>query len=144
MAFELPPYPYDLLDPFREKAERHKGGVVDLSVGTPCDPPPTAVVNALSESESERGYPKSVGSMDYLRACAEWLERRFGVEVPVNDGLAGCIGTKEFVASAPNDLRLANPMRKTRFCTRQLVTHLMQWGLNLLVVVPSLSPLIAT
>ncbi len=113
MAFELPPYPYDLLNPFREKAERHKEGVVDLSVGTPCDPPPAAVINALSESESERGYPKSIGSLDYLRACAEWLERRFGVEVSVNDSLAGCIGTKEFVASVPSDLRLANPEKDT-------------------------------
>jgi len=113
MAFELPPYPYDLLNPFREIAERHKGGIVDLSVGTPCDPPPVAVVNALSESESERGYPKSVGSSDYLKACADWLGRRFGVEVPVHEGLAGCIGTKEFVASAPNDLRLANPDKDT-------------------------------
>ena len=40
MSFELPPYPYDLLIPYRNLAEGHEGGVVDLSVGTPCDPPP--------------------------------------------------------------------------------------------------------
>ncbi|HJM27593.1 MAG: aminotransferase class I/II-fold pyridoxal phosphate-dependent enzyme [Acidimicrobiales bacterium] len=111
--FELPPYPYDLLDRFRELAGNHQGGVIDLSVGTPCDPPPAAVVEALSKSGSERGYPKSIGSTDYLEACSEWLQRRFGVEIPVDEALAGCIGTKELVASTPSDLRLANPEKDT-------------------------------
>ena len=35
MRFELPPYPYDLLDPYRLKAALHDGVVIDLSVGTP-------------------------------------------------------------------------------------------------------------
>ena len=35
--FKLPPYPYDLLEPHKEIAGRHLGGLVDLSVGTPCD-----------------------------------------------------------------------------------------------------------
>ena len=34
------------------------GGVVDLSIGTPYDPPPAAVVEALGSSGAERGYPR--------------------------------------------------------------------------------------
>ena len=49
--FKLPPYPYDLLKPYSEIGERHPGGLVDLSVGTPCDSPPQAVVNMLSNSK---------------------------------------------------------------------------------------------
>ena len=113
MSFELPPYPYDLLIPYRNLAEGHEGGVVDLSVGTPCDPPPKEVISALSESDSERGYPKSVGSEEYLLACSYWLKRRFAVDVSLNKELASCIGTKEFVVSAPRDLRLLRPDKDT-------------------------------
>ena len=43
-GFVPPPYPYDRLDRLVPAAEAHPGGVVDLSVGAPCDPPPAAVV----------------------------------------------------------------------------------------------------
>ncbi|MGH9060223.1 MAG: pyridoxal phosphate-dependent aminotransferase, partial [Acidimicrobiales bacterium] len=41
-----------------------------------------------------------------------WLDRRFGVAVPV-DGIAACVGTKELVASVPSMLRLRYPERDT-------------------------------
>lgn len=64
--FELPPYPYDLLNPYRDIAANYNGGLIDLSVGTPCDPPPNSVIEKLSMSQNERSYPKSVGSEEYL------------------------------------------------------------------------------
>tara|TARA_X000000368_G_scaffold25825_3_gene19527 strand:+ start:1317 stop:2432 length:1116 start_codon:yes stop_codon:yes gene_type:complete len=111
--FKLPPYPYDLLNPHREIAEAHEGGVIDLSVGTPCDPPPSAVIAKLSASNSEKGYPKSIGSEEYLDSCRGWLERRLNVKPEYTEAIAGCIGTKEFVASVPNDLRLKYPEKDT-------------------------------
>ena len=36
--------------------------MVDLSIGTPCDPPPPAVIEALAHSDTERGYPPHSGS----------------------------------------------------------------------------------
>jgi aspartate/methionine/tyrosine aminotransferase len=80
--FVPPPYPYDRLDELKAVAARHDGGVVDLSIGTPCDPPPDAVVAALASSGSERGYPGSIGA---------------------------CVGTKELVAGIPHWLRLRRP-----------------------------------
>src|SRR5437588_487275 len=50
MGFTPPPYPFDRLDPLKEVAAAHEGGLVDLSVGTPCDPPPPPVVAALGRS----------------------------------------------------------------------------------------------
>ena len=111
--FNLPPYPYDLLNPHRELAQAHEGGAIDLSVGTPCDPPPSAVIAKLSSSNSEKGYPKSVGSDEYLDACRGWLTRRLNIKPDYTEAIAGCIGTKEFVASAPNDLRLKYPEKDT-------------------------------
>jgi succinyldiaminopimelate transaminase len=110
--FEPPPYPYDRLEPLEQLAAAHDGGVVDLSVGTPCDPPPPAVVAALGSSGAERGYPPSLGSAAFREAAAGWLHRRFGVELPPA-ALAACVGTKELVASVPHLLRLRRPDRDT-------------------------------
>ena len=113
MSFELPPYPYDLLNPYRAIANGHSGGVVDLSVGTPCDPPPPEVVDALAQSGSERSYPPSVGSYPFLESCLQWVKRLFDVDLDVETNIAACIGTKEFVVSAPGYLRLLNPDKDT-------------------------------
>ena len=111
-GFEPPPYPYDRLSDLRKLADELPGGCVDLSIGTPCDPPPPAVVEALARSGTERGYPTSIGSMAYREAAAGWLERRFGATVDPSQ-VAACIGTKELVAGVPQWLRLRTPSRDT-------------------------------
>jgi succinyldiaminopimelate transaminase len=110
--FTPPPYPYDRLDVLRKAAAALPGGAVDLSIGTPCDAPPAAVVTALGSSGAERGYPPSVGSAEFRGAAARWLGRRFGVEVDAAH-VAACMGTKELVAGAPHWLRLRTPDRDT-------------------------------
>lgn len=106
--FVPPPYPYDRLADIVDAARRHPGGAVDLSVGTPCDPPSPEVVRALASSGAERGYPPSIGTVAYRAAASEWMARRLGVVVDP-DHVAACVGTKEFVASLPHLLRLRRP-----------------------------------
>jgi succinyldiaminopimelate transaminase len=110
--FVPPPYPYERLDGLLAKADVFPGGAVDLSVGTPVDPPPDAVVRTLSSSGSERGYPSSPGSAQLRRAIVEWIGRRFGVAVGPAE-VAACVGTKEFVGTLPQWLRLRRPDRDT-------------------------------
>jgi succinyldiaminopimelate transaminase len=86
--------------------------MVDLSIGTPCDPAPPAVVAALSSSGTEPGYPPSIGSRAYRSAAAAWMRRRLGVEVDMG-AVAACVGSKEFVATLPQWLRLRRPGRDT-------------------------------
>jgi succinyldiaminopimelate transaminase len=112
-GFVPPPYPYDRLDELAATAAELPGGCVDLSIGTPCDPPPAAVVAALAESNAERGYPASIGTPGFREAAAGWLERRLGVVVDPNREIAACIGTKEFVAGIPQWLQLRTPERDT-------------------------------
>ncbi len=107
-----PPYPYDRLDPIKAIANDHEGGVIDLSIGTPCDPPPDIVIEALGTSGLERGYPPSVGLPEYREAASGWLARRFGISVPAAQ-VAATVGTKEFVAGTPNYLKLRMPDRDT-------------------------------
>ena len=111
-GFVPPPYPYDRLDRLAKICAGHEGGVVDLSIGTPCDPPPPAVIAALASSDSERGYPPSIGTPDLRRAIVGWVHRRFGLDVTV-DQVAACIGTKEMVATTPQYLKLRTPSRDT-------------------------------
>jgi succinyldiaminopimelate transaminase len=113
MTFQLPPYPYDRVASLGKLAEALPGGMVDCSVGTPCDPPSAAVVEALASSGSERGYPASAGSPGLRAAAAAWLARRFGLTAVAADGVVACVGTKEMVASVPHILRLREPARDT-------------------------------
>jgi succinyldiaminopimelate transaminase len=112
-GFVPPVYPFDKLTEFAELAGRLPGGMVDLSVGTPCDPPLAAVVDALGHSGAERGYPAAAGSPELRGAAAAWIERRFSVEVDPATQVAPCIGTKELVAGLPHWLRLRSPQRDT-------------------------------
>jgi succinyldiaminopimelate transaminase len=111
-GFTPPPYPFDRLDAFQKIAASHDGGIVDLSIGTPCDPPPDAVVAALSQSGSERGYPASIGTEALRRSVARWMGRTFAIDVPISR-IAACIGTKEFVATTPHYMKLRRPNRDT-------------------------------
>jgi succinyldiaminopimelate transaminase len=112
VGFEPPPYPYDRLDAYQKVASEFDGGIVDLSIGTPCDPPPQAVIDALAGSGSERGYPASIGSENLRRSIARWMGRRFSIDVPISR-IAACIGTKEFVATTPQYMKLRRPGRDT-------------------------------
>lgn len=111
-GFVPPPYPYDRLDAFQKLASAHEGGIVDLSIGTPCDPPPQVVLDILASSNTERGYPASIGSEALRRSIARWMGRRFAIDVPVSR-IGACIGTKEFVASTPQFMKLRRPNRDT-------------------------------
>lgn len=113
MAFEVPPYPYDRLAPAKAAASVLPGGLVDLSIGTPCDPPPDAVVRALSTSGQERGYPTSLGSPAMRASASGWMQRRLGVTTDPDRHVASCIGTKEFVATTPQYLHLLRDHRDT-------------------------------
>ena len=112
-GFVPPPYPYDRLDEIIALADEHDGGAVDLSIGTPCDPAPPSVVEALGAGVAYRGYPPSAGTPALRQAAARWIERRFGVRVDAARQLAACVGSKEFVASTPQYLHLRTPARDT-------------------------------
>ena len=111
-GFVPPPYPYDRLARFAPLADRFDGGLIDLSVGTPTDAPPLAVVEALATSGTERGYPQSIGTPALRDSASRWMGRRFGVEVSATD-IGAVIGTKEFVGTLPQLLSLRTPDRDT-------------------------------
>ncbi|MFN3254842.1 MAG: aminotransferase class I/II-fold pyridoxal phosphate-dependent enzyme [Ilumatobacter sp.] len=111
-GFVPPPYPYDRLKDLSALILERHDEVVDLSIGTPFDPPPPAVIAALSTSGTERSYPPSVGTPPLLAAARAWMLRRWNVDVPTAQ-IGATIGSKEMVASLPHFLRLRRPDRDT-------------------------------
>jgi succinyldiaminopimelate transaminase len=106
LAAELPDFPWDTLEPFKQVALAHPDGIVDLSVGTPVDPTPTLVREALAAASDASGYPQTWGSADLREAVAAWFARRRGVPDLDPDGVLPTVGSKELVAWLPTLLGL--------------------------------------
>ncbi|HEY1670793.1 MAG TPA: succinyldiaminopimelate transaminase [Trebonia sp.] len=105
LATRLPEYPWDELAPIAEKARAFPGGAVDLSVGTPVDPVPAVIQDALVAAANAPGYPLTAGTPELRSAAAGWLARSLDVHVdPVT--VLPVIGTKEFIAWLPTMLGL--------------------------------------
>lgn len=96
----LPVFPWDRLEPAKTVASAHPDGLVDLSVGTPVDPVPAVVRQALDVASDSPGYPQTHGTGALREAIAGWLERRLSVAAAPADVLP-LIGSKELVAWLP-------------------------------------------
>jgi succinyldiaminopimelate transaminase len=100
VVIALPDFPWDRLEPYKETARRHPDGIVDLSVGTPVDPTPAIVRDALAAASDAPGYPLTHGTAELRESVAGWLRRRLGVAADPAAVLPA-IGTKELVAWLP-------------------------------------------
>ncbi|MDP9849066.1 succinyldiaminopimelate transaminase [Streptosporangium lutulentum] len=106
----LPDFPWDRLTPLKELAQEHPDGIVDLSVGTPVDPVPAVVRQALSDASDSPGYPLTYGTERLRAAAAGWLGRRHGVVLDPSNVLP-LIGSKELVAWLPTLLGIGPGQR---------------------------------
>jgi succinyldiaminopimelate transaminase len=106
----LPDFPWDSLAPYKERAglavSGPGGGIVDLSVGTPVDPTPVVVQEALRAASDAPGYPQTYGTPQLREAVASWFARRRGVPDLDPDGVLPTVGSKELVAWLPTLLGL--------------------------------------
>jgi succinyldiaminopimelate transaminase len=103
-ARSLPDFPWDTLAPYAAVARQHPGGLVDLSVGTPVDPTPTVVQEALTAAADAHAYPLTAGTPALREAIAAWFARRCGATGEL--GVLPTIGSKELVAWLPTLLGL--------------------------------------
>jgi succinyldiaminopimelate transaminase len=104
VALDLPDFPWNALEPFRRTATAHPDGLVDLSVGSPVDPVPELIRDALAAAVDTPGYPATQGSPEVRAAIVGWYARR-GVEIGIENTIP-TIGSKEFIATLPTLLGL--------------------------------------
>ncbi len=103
----LPDFPWDTLAPAAARAAAHPGGLVDLSVGTPVDPTPALVREALAAAADSPGYPTTHGTTELREAVSRWFARRRHVPGLDPAAVLPTIGSKELVALLPSLLGLA-------------------------------------
>ena len=72
----------------------------DLSIGSPIDPTPAVVRQALADAADSPGYPTVAGAAQTNAAFGAWLSRRAGVTAS-DLGIIPSIGSKEVVALLP-------------------------------------------
>ena len=101
MFDRLPEYPWEQLKPYSAKAALHKDGAVDLSVGSPVDPTPAIIQEALNASSNAPGYPSTGGSLEFKNAVVEWFDRRRGVPGLKPEQVMPTIGSKELISFLP-------------------------------------------
>lgn len=104
-AHQLPDFPWDLLAPYSRQAATHPLGIIDLSVGTPVDPTPGIIQQALIDAANAPGYPTAHGTLEMRHSCAAWMQRILGATVDPQSILP-TIGSKEAVAWLPTLLGL--------------------------------------
>ncbi|GAC1386192.1 MAG: succinyldiaminopimelate transaminase [Pseudarthrobacter sp.] len=100
-GLSLPDYPWESMAPYVAKASEHPGGAVNLSIGTPVDPTPVLIQEALKAAADAPGYPTVHGTAGLREAIAGWFERRRGVPGLDPKNVMPTVGSKELVAWLP-------------------------------------------
>jgi len=98
---DLAEYPWDAVAPYAERARAHPDGIVDLSIGSPVDPTPPVIAEALARSTDAHAYPQTIGTPALREAIADWYARRRGVPALGTENVLPTIGSKELVALLP-------------------------------------------
>ncbi|QDY81233.1 succinyldiaminopimelate transaminase [Streptomyces qinzhouensis] len=106
MSSRLPVFPWDRLEPYKATAAAHPDGIVDLSVGTPVDPVPGLIREALVAAADSPGYPTVWGTPALRDALVDWVGRRLGATGAGHRNVLPVVGSKELVAWLPTQLGL--------------------------------------
>ena len=117
MAFEvadrlkrLPPYLFSEIDRKKKAALAAGRDVINLGIGDPDTPTPAFVIEALARHARDPAthtYALDEGDPGLRRAVADFMKRRFGVELDAAGELLPLIGTKEGIGHLP--LALLDP-----------------------------------
>ena len=73
------PYDWSRIAGFKATAKTVPGGMIDLSVGSPVDPVPSSVQQALvagADAPNAHGYPVTAGTADLKAAIDTWFREQ--------------------------------------------------------------------
>ena len=100
-GLNLPDYPWEAMAPYVATAAKHPGGAVNLSIGTPVDPTPVLIRDALAAASDAHGYPTVHGTEALRQAVVDWFAARRGVLNLDSRDVMPTVGSKELVAWLP-------------------------------------------
>ena len=104
------PYDWSRIAAYKRTAKAAFGGMIDLSIGSPVDPVPDSVREALASAADDSnayGYPATAGTADLREAIGAWFRERRGVDLDaLGAGVVPTVGSKEAVALMASLLHL--------------------------------------
>jgi aspartate/methionine/tyrosine aminotransferase len=98
---QAPSYPFLRIAQARREAQERGIEIIDLTLGQPTDPAPTAVREALARAAAELSlceYPATEGLPALREAIAGWIARRYRAVVDPDSELLPTLGAKEPIA----------------------------------------------
>jgi LL-diaminopimelate aminotransferase len=97
----LPAYIFVRLDELKQKARESGLDLIDLGLGNPDQPTPEPIVTALAKAahdQSVHGYPPFDGRPELKAKIAEWMHRRYAVNIDPTTESLPLPGSKEGLA----------------------------------------------
>lgn len=97
----LPTYVFAELDRLKTDARHRGAGFVDLGIGNPDRPIPSAIIDALQKAATDpstHGYPPFRGTPRFLESIARFMYARFGVTLDAGREALVLAGAKEGIA----------------------------------------------
>ena len=107
---KLPPYLFVEIDKAKKRARDEGKDIIDLGVGDPDLPTPNFIIDALNKAVRDpktHRYSLDQGLPEFRAACANWLKKRFCIEINPESEIYPLIGSKEGIAHIP--LAFVNP-----------------------------------
>jgi LL-diaminopimelate aminotransferase len=107
---DLPPYLFAAIDKMKQEAIAQGRDVINLGIGDPDLPTPTAIIERLQAAATDsknHQYPSYEGMISFRRAVAKWYQERFKVTLNPDNEVATLIGSKEGIGHTP--LAFINP-----------------------------------
>ena len=106
----LPPYLFAEIDRMKKEAQDEGWDIISLGIGDPDLPTPDHIIDELfvaARRPQNHRYPSYEGMEIFRKACADWYEGRFGVNLNPGTEVLSLIGSKEGIAHIP--LAFINP-----------------------------------
>ena len=107
---ELPPYLFAEIDRKKKAAIERGIDIISLGVGDPDQPTPAHILKAAQvalEKPANHQYPFGAGLLNFRKAIATWMKKRFSVTLDPATEVYSLIGSKEGLGHLP--LAYLNP-----------------------------------
>lgn len=98
----LPKYIFAELDEWKDEARERGMDLIDLGIGNPDGATPQPIVESAIKSicdPKSHGYPSFRGKIEFRKAIAKWMKKRYGVEIDPLTEVQTLVGAKEGLAN---------------------------------------------